>query len=248
MSLEGKTAVIVGASGKHNFGVSTARLLAKNGANVVISGRRQHLLDGLAEEIGGIGISCDMNDESSIEALFAGAKAHTGRVDIAINSAGGLAGGPISTLTRDQIQPTLDVSFIGALLFFRYAAGAMTDGGSVITISSLTARLPGPGLAVYAAARAGIDYAIKVAALEYGPQKIRFNSIAAGLIQTDMTDAMFTGSDPETRFLPHIPLGRMGTTDDIAETALWLADCETSGFINGQLIDVSGGQQNGKLP
>ena len=93
MSLEGKTAVIVGASGKHNFGVSTARLLAKNGANVVISGRRQHLLDALAEEIGGIGISCDMNDESSIEALFAGAKAHTGRVDIAINSAGGLAGG-----------------------------------------------------------------------------------------------------------------------------------------------------------
>ena len=75
MSLEGKTAVIVGASGKHNFGVSTARLLAKNGANVVLSGRRQHLLDALAEEIGGIGISCDMNDESSIEALFAGAKA-----------------------------------------------------------------------------------------------------------------------------------------------------------------------------
>ncbi|MGB1189943.1 MAG: SDR family NAD(P)-dependent oxidoreductase [Pseudomonadales bacterium] len=248
MSLEGKTAVIIGASGKHNFGVSTARLLAKNGAKVVISGRRQHLLDELAEEIGGIGISCDMNDEASIEALFASAKAQTGRVDVAINSAGGLAGGPIASLTRDQIQPTLDVSFIGALLFFRYAADAMTEGGSVITISSLTARLPGPGLAVYAAARAGIDYAIKVAALEYGPQKIRFNSIAAGLIQTDMTDAMFTGGDPETRFLPHIPLGRMGTTDDIAETALWLADCETSGFINGQLIDVSGGQQNGKLP
>ena len=84
--------------------------------------------------------------------------------------------------------------------------------------------------------------------MEYGPKKIRFNSIAAGLIQTDMTDAMFTTSDSETRFIPHIPAGRMGTIDDIAQTALWLADDETSGFINGQLIDVSGGQHNGKLP
>jgi 3-oxoacyl-[acyl-carrier protein] reductase len=151
-------------------------------------------------------------------------------------------------LTPEQIQPTLDVSFIGALLCFRYAAEAMTDGGSIITISSLTARLPGPALSVYAAARAGIDYAIKVAALEYGPKQIRFNSIAAGLIQTDMTDAMFTAGDSEARFIPHIPAGRMGTIDDIAQTALWLADDETSGFINGQLIDVSGGQQNGKLP
>jgi len=79
-------------------------------------------------------------------------------------------------------------------------------------------------------------------------KKIRFNSIAAGLIQTDMTDAMFTGGDSEARFIPHIPLGRMGTIEDIAQAALWLADEEKSGFINGQLIDVSGGQHNGKLP
>jgi len=248
MSLNGKTAVVVGASGQHNFGVATARRLAEHGATVVVSGRREAPLKALAEEINGVAITCDMNDEHSIAALFAEAKAATGRVDIAVNSAGSLAAAPIAALTREQIQPTLDVSFIGALLLFRYAAEAMTEGGSVITISSLTARLPGPALAVYAAARAGIDYAIKVAALEYGPQKIRFNSIAAGLIQTDMTDAMFTGGDSEARFIPHIPLGRMGTIEDIAQAALWLADEEKSVFINGQLIDVSGGQHNGKLP
>ncbi|MDA8534255.1 SDR family oxidoreductase [Pseudomonadales bacterium] len=248
MSLQGKTAVVIGASGQHNFGVAIAKRLAQNGAKVVVSGRRLEPLQALAQEIDGLAIACDMSDAASIEALFSAAKAQTGRVDIAINSAGGLAASPIAMLTPEQIQPTLDVSFIGALLCFRYAAEAMTDGGSIITISSLTARLPGPALSVYAAARAGIDYAIKVAALEYGPKKIRFNSIAAGLIQTDMTDAMFTAGDSEARFIPHIPAGRMGTIDDIAQTALWLADDETSGFINGQLIDVSGGQHNGKLP
>lgn len=248
MTLKGKTAVVVGASGQHNFGVATARRLAEQEATVVVSGRREAPLKALAKEIDGLAITCDMNDEASIESLFNDAKTATGRVDIAVNSAGALAAAPIATLTREQIQPTLDVSFIGALLLFRYASAVMEHGGSIITISSLTARLPGPALAVYAAARAGIDYAVKVAALEYGPQKIRFNSIAAGLIQTDMTDAMFTGGDSEARFIPHIPAGRMGTIEDIAQTAVWLADDEKSGFINGQLIDVSGGQQNGKLP
>jgi len=171
MSLQGKTAVVIGASGQHNFGVAIARRLAQNGAKVVVSGRRLEPLQALAKEIDGLAIACDMSDAASIEALFSAAKAQTGRVDIAINSAGGLAASPIAMLTPEQIQPTLDVSFIGALLCFRYAAEAMTDGGSIITISSLTARLPGPALSVYAAARAGIDYAIKVAALEYGPKR-----------------------------------------------------------------------------
>jgi NAD(P)-dependent dehydrogenase (short-subunit alcohol dehydrogenase family) len=124
----------------------------------------------------------------------------------------------------------------------------MKEGGSIITISSLTARLPGPALGVYSAARAGIDYAIRVAALEYGPQRIRFNSIAAGLIRTDMTDLMFQDTATEERFIPEIPLRRMGTIDDIAEAALWLADEKASGFVTGQLLDLSGGQQMGHLP
>jgi 3-oxoacyl-[acyl-carrier protein] reductase len=140
------------------------------------------------------------------------------------------------------------VSVLGALLFFRYAAAAMTEGGSVITISSLTARIPGPGLAVYSAARAGIDYAIKVAAVEYAERKVRFNSIAAGLIQTDMTDAFFTMPQVIDAHLDATPSGRMGTLDDMAEAALFLADSERSGYINGQVLDLAGGQQNGRLP
>ncbi|HIG59300.1 MAG TPA: SDR family oxidoreductase [Gammaproteobacteria bacterium] len=248
MSLKGKTAVVIGASGTNNFGVAIARKLAENGCTVVVSGRRIEPLRELASELGGVAVACDISDESQIKKLFETAHAETGSVDIAVNSAGGLAAAPISMLTKELIQPTLDVSFTGALLFMRYAAEHMDTGGSVMTISSLTARLPGPALAVYAAARSGIDFAIRVAAVEYGAQKIRFNSIAAGLIHTDMTDAMFQDDATNKRFIPHIPLARMGNPNDIAETALWLADDEKSPFITGQLIDVSGGQHMGRLP
>ena len=246
--LTGKVAVIIGASGQHNFGVATARRMAEAGAKVVVSARRQVPIAALAEEIGGAAIPCDMSREDQIKTLFQQAEEQMGRVDIAVNCAGQLSAAPIAMLTKDLIQPTLDVSFTGTLLFFRYAAEAMKEGGSIITISSLTARLPGPALCVYSAARAGIDYAVRVAALEYGPQKIRFNSIAAGLIRTDMTDLMFQDKATEERFIPEIPLRRMGTIDDIAEAALWLADEKASGFVTGQLLDLSGGQQMGRLP
>jgi NAD(P)-dependent dehydrogenase (short-subunit alcohol dehydrogenase family) len=134
-------------------------------------------------------------------------------------------------------------------LLFKHAAAAMDDGGSVITISSLTARIPGPILAAYSGARAGIDYAMKVAAVEYQDRRIRFNSIAASIIQTDMTNMMFEHMEEIVEaHIRETPAGRMGTLEDVAEAALWLADDKTSGFVNGQVIDLAGGQQMGHLP
>jgi 3-oxoacyl-[acyl-carrier protein] reductase len=246
--LDGKVAVVVGASGEKNFGSSIARRLAKAGARVVVSARREEPLKALAQEIDGLAVACDVTDESQIENLFATAKNTYGRVDIAVNSSGGMGGGPIAEVTAEAMRPTLEVSFIGAILIFKHAAAAMENGGSIITISSLTARLPGAGLGIYAGARAGIDYALKVAAIEYAEKKIRFNSIAAGLIETDMTAGLFATPGVVEMFTGSIPVGRMGTVDDVAEAALWLADDNTSGFVNGQLIDLAGGQQMGKLP
>ena len=246
--MSGKTAVIVGASGSHNFGSAIARRLAAEGANVVVSARRQEPLQALADEIGGLAVACDVTVEDQQAALFAAATEHFGGVDVAIYSAGVHAPGVIAELTEEQIRPTVDISFIGALLFFKHAAAAMKNGGSVITVSSLTARLPGAGLAAYAGARAGIDYAIKVAAVEYGPQKVRFNSIAAGLIQTDMTDMLFDMAPVVEAHINATPVGRMGTLDDMAEAAAFLADDSRSGYVNGQILDLSGGQHNGQLP
>ena len=247
-TLVGKTAVVLGASGTANFGSEIARRLAAQGANIVVAARRKEALEQLASELGGKAVPCDVTREGDIENLFEVASATYGNVDIAVFSAGIHSGVAIAELTMEDIRPTLDVSLIGALLFFKYAAAAMSEGGSVVTISSLTARIPGPGLAVYSSARAGIDYAIRVAAIEYSKQNIRFNSIAAGLIQTDMTDAFFSMQPVIQGHLDATPCGRMGTLDDMAEAALFLADGQRSGYINGQVIDLAGGQQNGSLP
>ncbi len=246
--LDGKVAVVVGASGQKNFGSSIARRLAQAGANVVVSARREEPLKSLAAEIDGLAVACDVTDESQIENLFTQAKEGYGQVDIAVNCSGGLGGGPIADVTADDMRPTLEVSFIGAILLFKHAAAAMDNGGSIITISSLTARLPGPGLGIYAGIRAGIDFALKVAAIEFAEKKIRFNSIAAGLIETDMTAGLFATPGIVDAFTQAIPAGRMGTVNDVAEAALWLADDNASGFVNGQLIDLAGGQQMGRLP
>ena len=247
-TLTGKTAVIIGASGTSNFGSAIARRLAAEGAKVVVAARRREPLEQLAQELDGTAVACDVTNESDIEQVFASAVEAYGRVDIAVYSAGIHSGVTIADLSAEEIRPTLEVSFVGALLFFKHAAAAMSEGGSVITISSLTARLPGPGLAAYSGARAGIDYAIKVAAVEYAEAKVRFNSIAAGLIKTDMTDAFF-GMDPIIQaHLDETPCGRMGTLEDMAEAAVFLADDQRSGYINGQVLDLAGGQQMGHLP
>ena len=247
-TLTGKTAVVAGASGSSNFGSAIARRLAAEGANVVVSARREQPLRALATEIGGLAVACDVTEESQIEGLFQAAREQYGNVDIAVYSAGIHSGGIIAEMSAEAIRPTLEISFIGALLFFKHAAAAMDKGGSVITISSLTARLPGPGLATYSGARAGIDYAMKVAAVEYAGRRVRFNSIAAGLIRTDMTDTFFEMESIIQSHLDETPAGRMGTLDDMAEAAVFLADEARSGYINGQVLDLAGGQQMGHLP
>ena len=245
---EGKVAVILGASGEKNFGSASARRLAQAGYKVVVGARRLEPLKALAEDIGGLAVACDITDEAQVENIFKQALETYGRVDVAVNSCGTHAHTPIAELTRDDIMPTLEISFIGALLFFKHAAAAMPEGGSVITVSSLTARLPGKGYSVYSGARAGIDYAIKVAACEYAEQKVRFNSIAAGLIETDMTSDLLQMPGIVDAFTAQIPAGRMGTVEDLAEMVLWLADAESSGFVNGSVLDLSGGQHMGALP
>ena len=101
---------------------------------------------------------------------------------------------------------------------------------------------------MYSSTRAGIDYAIKIAAVEYAAQKVRFNSIAAGLIKTDMTETLFDMDPIIQSHISETPAGRMGTLEDMAEAALFLADEKRSGYINGQILDLAGGQQMGHLP
>ena len=143
----------------------------------------------------------------------------------------------------------VQVQLVGAIWFIRAMANAMseTGGGSIISTSSLTAQNPGRGLAAYAASKAGLEYATQIAALEYGPDNVRVNCVAAHLIETPMTAKHFQNKLGIEAIRNQTPLGRMGHVSDIANAALFLASDE-SGYISGETIRVDGGAFTQKLP
>lgn len=122
----------------------------------------------------------------------------------------------------------------------------MVDGGAIILLSSLTATRPAFGTAVYAGTKAALDQATRVAALELAGRRIRVNGIAPGMTRTDMTEMMFDNPNLEQAVLREIPLGRMGTGEDIAAAAEWLANPEC--FMTGEILSVNGGAELRRVP
>jgi len=248
--LDGKVAVIVG--GASGFGLATSELFAEHGAQVVIAQRRSALASEVADRLGGTGVACDITDFEQLEAVTAGVMDQHGRIDIAVNYAGYEKSTPIRDLTPAILEPMVQVQLNGAIYFIRAMANAMSEnpdgaGGSIISTSSLTAQNPGKGLAAYAASKAGLEYVTQIAALEYGPDNVRVNCIAAHLIETPMTAGHFKNRLAIQAIENQTPLGRMGHVDDIANAALFLASSE-SGYISGETLRVDGGAFTQKLP
>ena len=253
--LAGKSAVILGASSKKGIGEAIARIFASEGANVTISGRNESALSALVKDIGGSACVCDIADESQIEALFAHAADTFGGVDIAVNAAGVNMPGAIESLTRETLQTLCDVQFIGPALFIKQAAAAIEkspsksgakSGGSIMSLSSVTAELTGAGLGAYAATKAAIDKLVKVAAVEYGTRGIRVNSISPGVTPTPMTEKIFDTPSMVSAFEKETPIGRLATPEDVAFAALYLADDRC--IATGDNIRVSGGIHLRRLP
>ena len=248
-TLQGKVAVVLGASSGAGFGAAIARRLAAEGARLVVSGRRAAELESVAKQIGGVGRTCDITAEADVAALFDETLESEGRVDVAVNAAGANHSCPISKLEPEAVMLQTRVHLLGTLLFIKHAARCMLTGGaapgSIILISSLTATVPGPGLAAYSASKAGADHAARVAALEYGRKGIRVNCISPGLARTPMTAALFEHRGFEQAFVAETPLQRLATADDVAAAALWLA---TDAFVTGENIQVNGGASLGRLP
>lgn len=236
--LDGQVAVVVG--GHSGFGEAISRRFADEGATVVVAGRRAELVD----------VVCDITDDEQVQALVATTQQRHGAIHIAVNCAGYEQSTAIADLTPDKIDAMHAVQLSGALYCMRHLGNAIAEhgeGGAFLSLSSLTAHNPSRGLAAYASAKAGVEYATKIAAVEYGERLVRFNCIAAALIETPMTERIF-------RFEPLIqavreltPLGRMGTVDDIAGAALFLCGPDGS-YITGQTLCVDGGASLLTLP
>lgn len=245
--LDGKVAVVVG--GATGFGLATVRRFSEEGATVVVAGRRLELAEEVAAAHGGSAAQCDVTDDDSVQALAETAVERHGSIDIAISYAGYQESVSLRDLTPEVMAPMIDVQFNGAMYFMRHMGNAMaaTGGGSLINVSSTTAHRPTAGHIAYAAAKAGIEYATKVAALEYGPDQVRVNCIAPHLIETEMTEAIFQNKLGIEAVRLQTPLGRMGHVDDIAHCALYLASDEAA-YVSGQIIVVDGANSTQKLP
>ncbi|GIX31245.1 MAG: short-chain dehydrogenase [Porticoccaceae bacterium] len=244
--LEGKVAVILGASDPASMGAATARRFAAEGAKLVLAARRLEGVRAVAEPLGALALACDITREEDLARLADAAVEAHGGLDVAVNCAGVSVAAPLDEVTREQLMLSCEVHLVGTALFFKQMARRMARGGSLITISSLTAYAAPRGYAAYAGAKRGADQVVRIAAQEYGPRGIKVNAIAPGFTRSAMTEGYFAVPSIAAAFVKEIPLRRLGTVEDVANAALWLASDES--FLSGQVLDITGGQTLNRTP
>ena len=237
--LNNKVAIVLGAAGRDNMGQHIARRFADERAKVVVAGRHLDELARFADVIGGAACACDITKRSDIEELAGFAKQKYGHIDIALNATGWGLLKPFLETSDQELDAMMDLQFKGPFEFLQVMVGAMDRGGSLIQISSATATIMLNDHAAYMGTKAGIDHVVRCVANEFGGKGIRANSISPGLTDTPMTAQAKATPGLFDAFVPCYPLGRIGTSDDIAAAAVWLASDEC--FMTGQNLQMNGG-------
>ncbi|MEO0030845.1 MAG: hypothetical protein RIS94_603 [Pseudomonadota bacterium] len=239
-TLAGKVAVVIGAANRDNMAQVIARRLAHEGATLVVAGRAAAELERLAQELGGLAVpDCDITAEADMARLAQTAVDSFGGIDIAVNATGWGLLKPFLDLTRDEIDRMCALQFTGALLFYQAMLRVMRAGGSLIQISSATATIMLEDHAAYMGTKAGADHVIRCIANEFGTRGIRANSVAPGFTVTPMTERASRTAGLIAAFAREYPLGRVGTSEDVAEAVAWLAS--DACFMTGQMLQVNGG-------
>lgn len=238
--LQDKVAVVIGAAGRGNMGQVIARRFAAEGARVVVAGRDEAALAELAQEIGGLGVGkVDITSEADLARLGDAAVERFGGIDIALNATGWGLLKPFLETSKEEIEKITALQFTGAILFYQAMLRRMRDGGSLIQISSATASIMLEDHAAYMGTKAGTDHVIRCVANEFGHRGIRANSIAPGFTPTPMTAKAARNQAILDAFAKEYPLGRVGTSEDIADAAVWVGSDEC--FMSGQVLQINGG-------
>ena len=243
---EGKVAVVLGASDPASMGGVIARHLREEGAEVVVAARREDRVRALADAIGAEAATCDITREDDVSALAAFALDRFGRLDIAVNCAGEAIMGAIADTDEKTLRRAADIHFVGPFFFIKHMASKMGPGGSIVTLSSITATLTLHNHAAYMGAKAGTDHLVRIAALEYGPQGIKVNSVSPGFTESPMTAPFLQVPGLKEKFEREIPLGRINTTADVAAAVLWVSSDEA--YLTGQNLHPTGGHTLRRLP
>ncbi len=243
MNLENKVAIVTGAS--RGIGKAIALKLAKDGADVVVTATTLETAQKTAKEIEAIGrkalpLAVNVADFSNVESLVASAFETFSKVDILVNNAGITKDNLLIRMTQEQWDDVLSVNLKGAFNCIRAIARKLMKqrSGKIINITSVVGIMGNAGQANYSASKAGVIGLTKSVARELASRNIQVNAVAPGFIDTDMTDAI--PDDMRENLESSIPLGKIGSTDDIAAAVAFLASDE-SNYITGQVLNVDGG-------
>jgi 3-oxoacyl-[acyl-carrier protein] reductase len=238
--LTGKGALVTGASG--GIGAAVARMLHANGANVALSGTRAERLEALAAELGERAhvVPTDLSDGAAVDALPAAAESALGSLDILINNAGLTRDNLAMRMKDDEWQSVIDVNLTAAFRLSRAVLRGMMKArwGRIINVTSVVGATGNPGQVNYAASKAGLTGMSKALAQEVASRGVTVNCVAPGFIETAMTDAL--NEAQKEAIMGRIPAARLGSVDDVAACALFLASDEAS-YVTGQTIHVNGG-------
>jgi NAD(P)-dependent dehydrogenase (short-subunit alcohol dehydrogenase family) len=242
-------AVVLITGALAGIGRATALEFARQGASLVVSGRRDDAGAALATELRALGaeaefIKADVRREEDVEALVRRTVERFGRLDAAINNAGTEGRtGPLTSLSPDDYAATFDTNVLGTILSLKHELGIMLaqGSGSIVNLSSTMGSRGAPNAALYVASKHAVEGLTKSAALEAAGSGVRVNAIAPGPVQTDLLDR-FTGSaERKAALAASVPMKRLGLAKEIADAIVFVSSAK-AGFITGQIIQVNGGR------
>lgn len=245
-SLEGKVALVTGAS--YGIGFAIASALAQNGAKIVFNDIKEELVNKGIEEYKKIGIDatgyvCDVTNEKQVSEMIADIEKKVGIVDILVNNAGIIKRIPMCEMSADEFRQVIDVDLNAPFIVSKAVIPSMIKKGhgKIINICSMTSELGRETVSAYAAAKGGLKMLTKNIASEYGEFNIQCNGIGPGYIATPQTAPLREDGHPFNSFIiAKTPAARWGTPEDLAGPAVFLAS-DASNFVNGHILYVDGG-------
>ena len=243
------TPVVLITGALTGIGRATALAFAKDGARLVVSGRKEAEGRALAAELRDLGseaefVHADVRHEDDVSNLVDKTVARFGRLDVAVNNAGTEGNpGPVTEQTAESYAATFDTNVLGVLLSMKHEMRVMQGqgSGSIVNLSSTMGQRGAAGASLYTASKHAVEGLTKSAALEGAPSGIRVNAVAPGPVETGMLNR-FTGSaERKAGLVAGVPLKRAGAPEEIADAIVFVASRKAS-FITGQIINVNGGK------